>query len=140
MNFYIEDGFKIFHRIFYLAYRIKKERKKMMQNFNLSEAEAQILFFLGLNHGEVENYKLVNFYQKHKSTIRQKLKTLEEKDLIIFEKCNDERKKKIRLSQKGAKLFKKILSLNTEYQNSVLQKFSEKEKKTLIKLLDKFFK
>ncbi len=134
----INNGFKVFHNIFSLAFSIKKDVGEAVKTFGLSEAEARFLFFIGLGGGERKMEELLLFFQKHKSTVRQKITSLEAKKLIISSLCHDDKRtKKVSFTEKGKKLFQKILRVNTAYQKQVLQQLSQEEVQTLLSLLEK---
>ncbi len=134
----IENGFKVFHTIFFTSFFIKKGVENKMKSFGLSEAEARFLFFIGLGNGERKIHELIEFSGKHKSTVRQKLLLLEEDKLIKIEPCKkDKRERKVSFTQKGKKLFQKILKVNTDYQQKIFKNFNQEEVKTLLHLLEK---
>jgi DNA-binding MarR family transcriptional regulator len=132
----IENGFKIFHAIFSASFFLKKNVKRNMKNFGLSEAEARFMFFIGLGKGKRKIGELIEFSGKHKSTVRQKLKLLEAKRIIEVKSCEkDKRSKIITFTKKGEVLFKKILDFNNNYQKKVFQNLDDKELQTLLGLL-----
>jgi len=132
-----DEEFYIFHQILLISYFLKKRRKKMYKS-SLSEEEAKCLLFLGMGNGEKRISECIHFFQKHKSTVRQKLLSLEKKKIISLKHCDgDKREKKIMLTNKGKKLFSEILERNKFFKRQIFQNFSELEKRNFVKLLTK---
>ncbi len=134
----IENGFKIFHTIFLKSFLIKKDVKKNVERFGLSETEVRFMFFIGLGNGERRINEFISFSGKHKSTVRQKLLSLEKNNFININICDeDKREKKVSFTKKGKNLFQKILNINNSYQEKVFKQFSKKEIEMLLSLLKK---
>ncbi len=136
----INNGFKIFHNIFSIAFSIKKDVRERVKAFGLSEAEARFLFFIGLGDGERKMEELLHFFQKHKSTVHQKITSLEKKGFIVSNSCiDDKREKSVAFTPQGKKLFHEILRVNTDYQKEVLKNLSQEERVRLLLLLEKMY-
>ena len=132
-----DEEFYIFHQILLISYFLKKRRRKIYKS-SLSEEEAKCLLFLGMGNGEKRISECIHFFQKHKSTVRQKLLSLEKERIISLKHCDgDKREKKIMLTNKGKKLFSEILERNKFFKQQVFQNFSESEKRNFVKLLAK---
>ncbi len=134
----IDIGFQILHLLFVQTYFLKKEIEERIKEIHLSETEARIIFFLGISGGVRKMSELRSFIQKHKSTLRQHVKKLEEKNIIYLEReVGDQREKKVFFTSYGKKFFRDILDFNREYQKSIFQDFSQKNLKTFLSFLKK---
>lgn len=126
----------ILHRLSVIVYHLKKGFQDFITPYGLTEMEAKIIFFM--DNGQCKTSELITRFEKHKSTIRQKTRSLEEKKYIIVKHAeNDKRERIISLTKKGEDFYTNFKKIEREYSQKVLYKFNLQEKQTLIALLEK---
>lgn len=126
----------VLHMMFVLVHHLKKGFQEFLSQGDLTEMEAKIIFFM--EGTEVKTSEIIRHFKKHKSTITQKTKSLEEKGYVLFvSDAKDKRQRNIQLTQKGLEFRSNMKSLEEEYRNSVFKDFTKAEKKELLRLLEK---
>jgi len=127
---------KILHLMYTSVHFLKKEFEIVIKDYDISEMEAKFLFHI--NEKENKTCDLIDFFRKHKSTITQKTKSLEEKGfLVIKNDINDRREKSVSLSEKGKKFHKEINILKEKYHKKIFKNFSIEDQNILYSLLGK---
>jgi DNA-binding MarR family transcriptional regulator len=133
---------EILHILYTAAFILKKNFSHFVSQYNLSEMEAKFIFQIGSKNQYNDNKTcdLIDFFKKHKSTITQKTKSLEEKGFIIIEQGKEDRRERvIHLTKTGMSFYKKLTKIMEDYNNKIFQKFTKQEEeqlRTLLKKLD----
>ena len=132
----IDDDYKILHVVFQTTHILKNDFKKFSNHLGLSEMEIKFLLSIGGGNNKIST--LISFFNKHKSTITQKINSLEEKKYIVISSSEkDKRERIIALTAKGKHLYIKATAIKKEYIQKVFSTFTRKEKKQLLQLLEK---
>lgn len=122
--------------MFLIVHQLKKEFAEIVGEYDLTEMEAKFLLHIG--HGNSKISDLIRYFEKHKSTIRQKTKSLEEKGYIISDSdSEDKRERNLYFTQKGTDFFAEMKHLRAIHFKKVFKDFSKKELQMLEELLIK---
>lgn len=128
---------ELLHMIFSLAFKLKKNFSDIISKYNLTEIEAKFIYHIGDGERK-KTCELIDYFKKHKSTVRQKTKSLERKGFIEIEKSQgDKRERIINLTKKGEEFFLKIKKIREKYSEIIFQNFSKEEEDYLYSLLKK---
>lgn len=126
----------ILHQMFIIVHHLKKEFAEMASKYNLTEMEAKFLIHIGYGHEKTS--ELIKYFEKHKSTIRQKTKSLEEKGYLkTVASLEDRREINLEFTSKGQSFFDKMSLLKKSHYEKVFKDFSKKEIDLLSDLLNK---
>lgn len=132
----MEDQKTIIHKLFICTHLIRKEYDDFPILGNLTESEAKIIYKLGMGIDNLSD--IIKYFKLHKSTIRQKTRSLEEKKLIkIIVDKDDMRQRKIKLTKKGEKIYQTILDFEEEIYQRIFKDFKKNEIKELKTLVEK---
>lgn len=127
---------KILHLMYTSVHFLKKEFNHVISNYNISEMEAKFLFHIG--DEKEKTCDLINFFKKHKSTVTQKTKSLEQKGFLVAKSStHDKREKVLALTEKGKEFYKKVDILKKKYHKEVFKNINTNEQKQLYLLLQK---
>ena len=132
----MDNQSNILHSMFTAVYILKKGFAEFVSEYDLTEMEAKFIFHMGGK--KHKTCDLIDFFKKHKSTIRQKTRALEKKGFITIE-CGEEdkRERHINLTPKGEDFYKKIKNVQRKYYKDVFSKFTKEEENELHILLNK---
>lgn len=126
----------ILHRLFVIVYHLKKKFQDFIAEYDITEMEAKIIFFM--DSDQCKTSDIINRFEKHKSTIRQKTRSLEEKGYITMDHADhDKRERIIHLTQKGKKFHALLKNIEKKYHKDVFKKFNKKQQQEFINLLEK---
>ena len=126
----------ILHLMFVLVAQLRRDFKEFLIDYDLTEMEAKFILFIG--EGFNETAQLIERFKKHKSTIRQKTRSLEEKGYVTTTSGTvDKRERIVVLTDKGNSFYTEMKKAELEYHNQVFKNFSQKDQKELVKLLGK---
>ena len=116
----------ILHTMFMSVYQLKKDFKHFLSDYPLTEMEAKFIFYIGSGHSKTS--ELIERFRKHKSTIRQKTRSLEEKGYITVDSAEDDKRERVvLLTKKGASFYSKMKAVEKKYHARVFRDFSEKD-------------
>lgn len=87
--------------------------------------------------GPITITKLANKLLMDRTTCTRNLKSLQEKNLIIFEQSEDKRMKKIVLTDQGNEIIEQAIPLWEKAQNFLLNKVGENQMASLVKDLSR---
>ena len=132
----MDNQSNILHSMYTIAYILKKGFTEFVSDYDLTEMEAKFLFRIGSK--KQKTCDLIDFFQKHKSTIRQKTRALEEKGFITIE-CgkDDKRERLVNLTKKGEDFYSNIKDIKDQYHKNIFKKFTKDEEQELYILLNK---
>lgn len=132
----MQESQNILHSMFGIVHALKKDFILFLTDYDLTEMEAKFIFFIKSDTVSVSD--LIQHFKKHKSTIRQKTKSLEDKGYIsVTESSHDKRERLIQLTQKGVDWLKAIKKTKEVYYKNIFKKFNALEKEQLVTLLSK---
>ncbi len=125
----------IIHDIFVIVHNLKKNFKLFIQEYGLTLMEAKFIFYIGEGHQKTSD--LICHFEKHKSTIRQKTKSLENKGYIVIENAPDDKRERVlSFTKKGKVFYERSRSLKKEYYANIFQKFNSQQEDKLFELLN----
>jgi len=126
----------ILHMMFVVVSQLRKDFKEFLAEYDLTEMEAKFILFIG--DGYDQTSQLIERFKKHKSTIRQKTRSLEEKGYLnITSSPADKRERLVVLTKKGNTFYSEIKKAEKEYHAQVFKDFSVQDQKELLSLLEK---
>lgn len=111
-----------------------------LQKIDITYNQLFILLYIN-KQKEVTQIEISNFLKLDKSQLNRTLNILKEKDLILLEKSNqDKRKTIIKLTQNGNNIVNKSKGLFYEWDDIALKNLSEDERKGIIFIIKKIVK
>ncbi len=135
--------FSFVHHVLRFSAFLNRELGLVSKRFKLRETEARYLILIGSRSSctsWVPIQDLTCFFAKHKSTIRQKLRWLEERGYVEFQKGKrDQRRKFVRLTESGCKLFHRLKREKEGVRRRLFQELRLKELKECIHVFEKLY-
>jgi len=126
----------ILHGMFVIVHHLKKDFVNFVSQYDVTEMEAKFIFFIGDEHNKTAD--LIERFKKHKSTIRQKTRSLEKKGYITVQNSKEDKRERIVvLTKKGKEFYTEMKKIEKKYHNKVFKNFSKKDKDSLRELLQK---
>jgi len=126
----------ILHRLFVIVYHLKKKFQEFIGEYNITEMEAKIIFSMETYQSKISD--IIKRFEKHKSTITQKTRSLEEKGYVTMNYAKGDRRERVlTLTKKGKKFHTHIKDIEKKYHDDVFCKFTPQQKKEFIRLLNK---
>lgn len=130
------DSQDILHTMFQLVYSLKKDFRIFLSDHDVTEMEAKFIFFIHKKTVSIPD--LIDYFQKHKSTITQKTKSLLDKGYIqINPGDNDKRERLVSLSKKGLNWVNLMKKEKKQYYEKIFKNLTEKERNQLFSLMNK---
>lgn len=127
---------KIIHTIFTLSHVLRSDFEDFLRDFNLSVMEGK--FLIRISEGKNSAAALIQYFQKHKTTITQKIQSLEQKGFIVAKPSPEDRREKIlSLTEKGRSFSQKIKLAEKSYCKQIFTDFSKEEIELCGELLTK---